>query len=626
MRQRVIIRLAGRDRQTSSTLDVERESEPSFVPFTHTPFVSRALRAVALGLACLSVSPALARRALPPETAQVPILRPAESLEGNFLAAYIAGAARDTTAAATFYREALKEDSRNPELLERAFVSFLADGSMQEAFRAAERLAQRDSANGLAHLALGVRELKARQYAKAREHLNKGGPGRAADLTSTLLTAWALAGAGDGKRALETADKLKGERTYNVFRDYHAGLIAALVGNVPEAERRLKTAYEAEKSTLRVVDAYARFEARQGRKDSALAAYNAFEGLLPRHPLVRDAVAQLEAGKMLGPLVNSAQDGAAEVLYGLGSAGNQQGDELPAIVYLRLCLHLNPDHALALVTLADIFERLKRVDRAIEVFNRIPENSPVRQSADIQIGLGLEQLGKGEEAVKHLEVLMKERPDDIEVITALGNVLRARKRYAEAAEVYSKAVERIGEPNRGHWTLFYFRGSAYERAKQWPKAEADLKKALELVPDSQPSGRSQVLNYLGYSWVDMGININEAFAMLKRAIEINPRDGMIIDSLGWGYYRLGRYDDSVRELEKAVELKPGDPVINDHLGDAYWKVGRKLEARFQWQHAKDSNPEPDDLEKIVAKLEKGIEEDKPAAAESDQLEFKKNGG
>jgi tetratricopeptide (TPR) repeat protein len=415
-------------------------------------------------------------------------------------------------------------------------------------------------------------------------------------------------------------------RTYNVFRDYHAGLIAALVGNVPEAERRLKTAYEAEKSTLRVVDAYARFEARQGRKDAALAAYNTFDGLLPRHPLVRDAVAQLEAGKGLGALVNSAQDGAAEVLYGLGSAGNQQGDELPAIVYLRLCLHLNPDHALALVTLADIFERLKRVDRAIEVFNRIPENSPVRQSADIQIGLGLEQLGKGEEAVKHLEVLMKERPDDIEVITALGNVLRSRKRYAEAAEVYSKAVERIGEPNRGHWTLFYFRGSAYERAKQWPKAEADLKKALELVPDSQPSGRSQVLNYLGYSWVDMGINIDEAFAMLKRAIEINPRDGMIIDSLGWGYYRLGRYDDSVRELEKAVELKPGDPVINDHLGDAYWKVGRKLEARFQWQHAKDSNPEPDDLEKIVAKLEKGIEEDKPAAAESDQVEFKKNGG
>ena len=207
------------------------------MPIAHTPFMNRALLGLALAGTCFIAPPALARRALPAEAVQAPAFQPAESLEGNYLAAYIAGAARDTAAAATFYREALKEDPRNPELLERAFVSFLADGAMQEAFRVAERLMQRDQSNGLAHLALGVRELKVRQYAKAREHLTKGGPGRAADLTSTLLTAWALAGAGDGKRALEVADKLKGERTYNVFRDYHAGLIAALVGNTAEIGR-----------------------------------------------------------------------------------------------------------------------------------------------------------------------------------------------------------------------------------------------------------------------------------------------------------------------------------------------------------------------------------------------------
>ena len=597
------------------------------MPFANMPPMIRALQALALGTACLSAAPALARRALPAETMQAPLFQPAESLEGNFLAAYIAGAARDTAAAATFYRETLKEDPRNPELLERAFVSFLADGSMQEAFRAAERLAQRDKANGLAHLALGVRELRARQYVKARDHLNKGGPGRAADLTSTLLTAWSFAGAGDGKRALEIGRQAQGrahlQRLPRLSCRSDRGLGRQHGRGRAAAESRLRRRRNRPCASWTPMRASNR---AAGARTSALAAYTAFEGLLPRHPIVSDALLQLQAGKTLVPLVTSAQEGAAEVLYGLGSAGNQQGDELPAIVYLRLALYLDPDHALALVTLADIFERLKRVDRAIEVFNRIPDNSPVRQSADIQIGLGLEQLGKGEEAVKHLEGLMKERSDDIEVIMALGNVLRARKRYAEAAEVYTKAVERIGEPNRGHWTLFYFRGSAHERAKQWPKAEADLKKALELVPDAQPGGKSQVLNYLGYSWVDMGLNIDEAFAMLKRAIDLNPRDGMIIDSLGWAFYRLGRYEEAVRELEKAVELKPGDPVINDHLGDAYWRVGRKLEARFQWQHAKDSNPEPDDLAKIVDKLEKGIEQDKPAAAETERAEIKKNGG
>ena len=123
------------------------------------------------------------------------------------------------------------------------------------------------------------------------------------------------------------------------------------------------------------------------------------------------------------------------------------------------------------------------------------------------------------------------------------------------------------------------------------------------------------------------MNIDEAFKMLQRAVELSPRDGMIIDSLGWAYYRLGRYDEAVRELEKAVELKAGDPVINDHLGDAYWRVGRKLEAKFQWNHAKDSNPEHDDLVKILKKVDNGLEDAKPAAAENDPpAPVQKNGG
>jgi tetratricopeptide (TPR) repeat protein len=606
--------------------------EQSFVPHQTTTFLRRRAGALLIAATCVVAgAPALAARDQVARKPQVAAFQPADSLEGNYLSAYVAGASRDTAAAATYYREALKEDARNADLIERAFVSFLADGAMQEGFKSAERLSGKEATSSLAQLALGVRDLKARQYVSARTYLTKGSKGRAADLTATLLTAWAYAGAGDGKKALETVDKLKGERSYTVFRDYHAGLMAELTGNAAEAERRLQSAYEGERNTLRVVDAYGRLLSRRGQKDKAIEVYTGFEAVLPRHPVVLDALSQLRAGKTLGPIVASAQDGAGEVLYGLGAAGNTQGDELPAIIYLRLALHLNPDHPLALVTLADIFERLKQLDRAIEVLNRIPKTSPVRSSADIQIGIGLEQLNRGEEALKHLEALAKERPDDVDVIIAHGNVLRSRKKFAEAADVYTKAVDRIGSPGAGNWTLLYYRGSAYERSKQWAKAEADLKKALELIPETQPSGRAQVLNYLAYSWVDNGQNIDEAFKMLRRAVELSPRDGMIIDSLGWAYFRLARYDDAVRELEKAIELKPGDPVINDHLGDAYWKVGRRLEARFQWQHAKDSSPEPEDLVKIEQKLAHGVpEEDKPAAAENrpagDAPMETKNGG
>jgi tetratricopeptide (TPR) repeat protein len=593
------------------------------VPSLKTFSARRGLTALVFAAAALAVLPARA--------AQDPteVVEPAESLEGNFLSAYIAGAARDTAAATTFFREAIKADPRNQELLERAFVAFLADGAMQEAFRAAERLVGRDESNGLAQFALGVRALKAKQYVAARASLARGGRGRQADLTATLLTAWAHVGAGEGKKALEAVDRLKNERAFNQFREYHAALIAEVTGNAAEAERRYKAAYEGERNTLQVVDAYGRFEARRGNKDAALKIFTAFDEAVPRHPMARAAIEQLKSGKPLTPAITDALEGAAEVLYGLGVVGTSQGDELTAIIYLRLATYLNPGHELALVTLADVYERLKRYDRANDILARIPKPSPIRPSAEIAMGQNLELMERGEEAVKHFQTMMKERPGDVEVIIALGNVLRSRKRFDEAAEIYTKAVEKIGTPDRSHWTLFFYRGTSYERAKQWVKAEADLQKALELVPDSQTTGRAQVLNYLAYSWVDQGLNIDEAFKMLQRAVELSPRDGMIIDSLGWAYYRLGRYEDAVRELEKAVELKAGDPVINDHLGDAYWKVGRKLEAKFQWTHAKDSNPEHEDLVKILRKIDHGLDEANPAAAVNtppQPIGSSKNGG
>lgn len=575
----------------------------------------RTASALALLLATGLVPGAYA--AQPKETISSPAgdYEPAESLEGNFLSAYIAGAARDTTAAATFYREAVRADPRNAELVERAFISLLADGALPDAFRQAEKLVARDPTNGLANLSLGVRQIKASQWSAARQNFSRSGRGAATDLTATLLTAWSFAGAGDGKKALDTVNKLRGERYYNTFRDYHAGLIAAVTGDDKEAEARLKAAYEGDRNTLRIVDAYARQEASMGRTDVAIQAYSDFDKLSPRHPLVRDALDKLKAGKPLGKLVTNAQEGAAEVLYGLGSAGSTQGDELPAVIYLRLALYLWPDHGLARLTLADTLDRMKQPERANEAYAQIPANSPLKLNSDIQIGLNLEQMGKSDEALAQLNAAMKAHPDDIDVITALGNVQRARKQYAEAAQSYTRAIDLIGDrPVTNYWTTYYFRGVAYERAKQWPKAEADLKKALSLVPDSQPAAKAQVLNYLGYSWVDQNMNIDEAFKLLQQAADSAPRDGMIVDSLGWAYFRLGRWDDAVRELEKAVELKPGDPTINDHLGDAYWRAGRRLEGKFQWQHAKDLNPEPDDLAKINEKLKDGLPEtSKPTA-------------
>ena len=539
------------------------------------------------------------------------VARPFEvgsSLSGNFLAAIVANSERDTFAASTFFREALRDDPRNRDLAERALIAALANGNMPEAYSLAGNVLAHDRKNAVANLTRGVQQMQAHQYSNARAAFGKDAANRQTDIKSILLTAWTYAGAKDTRRALATLDKLHGEG-FSVLRDYHAALIADLGGNKAEAERRFKAVLNSEHTVLRLIDAYARFLSSHGDNETARRLYKAFDEAVPNHPLVVAALADIDAGKPLNPFVRNAEEGAGEVLYGLVAlGGGRQGDELAALIYLRLSLALAPNNTLTTFTLADIYERLKQEEAAIDLYDSVPETDPLRVNADVQASLLLETLGKTKEANEHLQAVVDAHPKDADALTALANLQRSRKLFTESAATYSRALALQQQPEKNQWLLYYYRGIANERGKNWPGAEHDLKKALELNPD-QPL----VLNYLGYSWVDQGVNLDEAFRMLRRAVDLKGRDGYIVDSLGWAYYRLGRYDEAVNELEKAIDLKPSDPVINDHLGDAYWHVGRKLEAQFQWNHARDLGADPDDMPRILDKIKNGLS-DKPAVA------------
>ncbi len=580
-------------------------------------------------------------------SAQVPT--PSElsrvSPAGNYLAAREAGSERDSGAAAAYYRAALKSDPKNPELLERAFLSVLSDGEIEDAVKLADRIVQVDHGHRIARLVLGVRAIKQKQYPAARQHLAQSVRGPIADLTATLLSAWTFYGSNEVKPAVETIDRLAGPDWYAIFKDLHAGLILDLANNKKEAGKRLERAYKLDSNALRAVQAYGNWASRSASRDEALkvfqdfdkvmprhplaveaygnwASRNAsrdealkifqdFDKILPRHPLVVEAVRDINKGNKLPPLVQNPQAGAAEALYGLGASLGRQGGEDLALVYLQLAIYLAPEQPLALLSLADLYENLKKPQLAIKAYQRVPEDSSLRRNAEIQLAVDLDALDRTEEAKSHLDKLVAARPNDLEAVVALGNLLRGRKQFKACADVYGKGIDMISKPDKQNWLIFYFRGICYERSKQWDRAEADLKKALELYPD-QP----HVLNYLGYSWVDQGINLDDGMRMIKRAVEQRPDDGYIVDSLGWAFYRIAKYDDAVKNLERAVELKPEDPTINDHLGDAYWKVGRTLEAQFQWSHARDLNPEPEDLKKIEEKLKAGLLDETSSAAEA----------
>jgi Flp pilus assembly protein TadD len=274
---------------------------------------------------------------------------------------------------------------------------------------------------------------------------------------------------------------------------------------------------------------------------------------------------------------------------------------------------------MALLSLADLYEGVKKPELAIKIYERVPAASPMRRNAEIQRALDLDSLDRTDEAKAILEKLVAENSTDLEAVTALGNVQRGRKQFAECADAYSKGIDSIKTSEKPNWVIYYFRGICFERSKQWPKAELDMKTALELSPD-QPL----VLNYLGYSWIDQGVHLDDGMKMIQRAVEQRADDGYIVDSLGWAYYRIGNYEEAVKHLERAVELKPEDPTINDHLGDAYFRIGRVLEARFQWSHARDLKPEAEDLPKIEDKLKTGVLEEPSSAAAAERA--KKPGG
>ncbi|OYU48620.1 MAG: hypothetical protein CFE31_09200 [Rhizobiales bacterium PAR1] len=577
---------------------------------------------------------ALATAALLLGLAQASAATPAEratsgyGASGLFLAGVVANTEHDTAAAAEYFREALKADPRNAGLMDQAFIAALVDGNLDEAFKLADRLVRQDRTQALAQVALGVKALGARQFDKARVSFERaGGNSRTEpDLTIALLRAWAQVGAGDVGAALQGVDRFK-QNELRGYRDFFGGLISEVGKRQNEAETRLASAFKSDVGVMRVVDAYARILSRQGKIPEAKEVIAQWRARNPAQPYLSRQIEALDKGESLPPLVSTVSEGAAEVFYGLGVVGSASRDPMTAVIYLQFARYLNPKDEVIAVTLAEFFEQLRQNARAASLYELVPASSPLANRAAIGRAAALERLEKSDEAINVLQTLLAAHPDDLEAADTLGAILRSKKRWADSVKVYDVALKSVAKLEQRHWPLLFGRAIGYERSKQWDKAEPDFLGALDLLPvkprsPREAAERAQVMNYLAYSWVDNHMNIDKSFDMLREAVAFAPGDGAIVDSLGWAFYRLGKFEDAVRELERAIMLKAGDPTINDHLGDAYWKVGRKREARFKWSQTLTLNPEPEEIEKIKKKLDLGLEEGPAANAAAP----KPNGG
>jgi tetratricopeptide (TPR) repeat protein len=557
------------------------------------------------GLTPLLAAAALAGVAAMPAHAAISKNSGDASFAGSYLAGRNADQQRDMNAAIGFYRSALKFEPDNDILTERVLLLTLAKGDMEGAFALAQRLISLVDSDAPARLVLAVQAAKAGHTDIANAQLDKIVPSELSTVTVGLLRAWMQYGDGKVDDAIKTVAALNGPDWYGVFKDLETALILDAAGRTSEAVAPVKRAYASNSSVRGIVLAYARVMARAGQHDEAVRALTAIDGENPHTPAVRQLLSQLKAGDTPSPQVSSAASGMADALFDIGLViGTDDGPELP-VAYLRLSTYLAVNDYTATVAMGDVFQSVGRCDEAVKLYEEVPESAIIRRDADLEAGRCLARLGKVDDGVKLVTKVVDADPTDIDAVTQLGDIYRSAKRLQDAATAYSRGIDAVKDPAAAGWGIYFDRAIAYTGLNQWPAAQADLKQSLALNPD-QP----EVLNYLGYSWVDRNENLDEALAMIKKAVSLQPTDGLIIDSLGWAYHRLGRNADALSELESAVSQPDGtggDPIVNDHLGDVYWAVGRKREAYFQWSHARDYHPDKADLPRILAKLEHGLD-------------------
>jgi tetratricopeptide (TPR) repeat protein len=524
------------------------------------------------------------------------------SSAGNYLAGRQAAKDRDFGAASDLLGLALRETPSDEELLQRTFLAKLSQGRIGESTELARRIVGKDTVAPLASLVLIVESVKSGSYDAALTALAQFPDRGFSGFMKPLLTAWVEAGKGRADAAFEALEPLRRQSGLRVLYELHAALIADVLGRTAEAADHYKRAIEASpRATLRVVEGLGRHLERTGEAEKAKALYRSYMGENPDSVVLEPALARIGSGARPPLLAANASEGVSEALFDIASTMTRDNSAQIALIYGQLAIHLRPDFDLAQMLVGGILESMDRYGEAIDVYSAIPAKSPLRWSARLRIAGNLEALKRDADAIALLRQLSQDDPSRPEAFVSLGDLYRANKEFKLSVAAYDQALKVIGPIQQRHWTILYSRGISLERSQQWERAERDFQRALELNPE-QP----YVLNYLGYSWVDQGLNLDKAKKMIERAVELRPNDGYIIDSLGWVLYRLRDFAGAVEKLERAVELRPQDPTINDHLGDAYWRVGRYNEARFQWHRALVLQPEPEMVSAIEAKLQRGL--------------------
>lgn len=539
------------------------------------------LAAAGLALASCATEPP------PPRTAAV---------YADHLVGRLANLRLDHAAATDRYFSALSRDPGNETLLNGAVTAALASGDVTRA-RQATRMAPRTGAPAYAHVIRAVDHLNAGRWRQADADLVAAEGSAAEELVARMTLVWARAAEGRVDDVIVELTPLAAIRPYGSLFGYQQALALDYAGRDADALAAYRNAAAGGMFLPPGVERHADLLVRTGATAEASALLNTDTNRV--NPALVAALARVEAGQPVSTARVTPASGAAVGLYGLAAVFQQERDSTNALAALTIALMLDPNLDAARLMFAQIQSDLGHGDLARTALDQITPPSPYAPSARVMQAWVLVDQGREDEALALARAGAE--AGDLRSKRALADMYRNLERYGDAEALYSELLE----ANPRDWRLHFARGAARERLNRWPEAEGDMRRALEISPD-QP----EVLNYLGYMWIDRGEHMQEGLAMIQRAVELRPASGAIIDSLGWAYFKLGDYAQALDYLEQAVQIEPADPTLNEHLGDVYWRLDRRIEARFQWRRA--LTLDPDNVPAIEAKIENGLPDEPPA--------------
>lgn len=543
------------------------------------------------------------------------------SLYGAYLAGRVANIRNDFPAAVEYYKIVLDKKPDSSEINNWVYVLMTASGNLDEAATYAQREIDNKKFGVMAPLVVASYAFKHGDYPRVHEVLKVKNDKVYHELVYPFLDAWAYAGENNEEEAQKALDKIETKGAdIQTLKLFHKGLIYDYFGKPDEASKQFEkiiTQYPQEMS-FRKLEVIADFYVRNNNLPMAEMLTQKYVNDSSLSVLLSDIKDRVEQRKVDPSIaIDTVQKGVADVMFSLNVMFRlARIDNMFAILFNGMSIYLNPDYDATKISMASVLESNGYIDIANNYYRQVKPDSGYYYIAQTRIVLNLHKKKKLEEAKEVLGNLLKSYPQDAQLWSEYGNILNSLDDYKGAIDAYQKSLSLLPENDKNNWSIMYALAVTYDQNGEKEKGEEVLLKTLDLSDRD-----ALVLNYIGYSWLEEGKNVDEAASMILEAYNKYPLDGHIVDSVGWLFYHIGNYAKAVEYLEQASDMNPANAVISDHLGDAYWQFGRKNEAGFQWRHALVLKEDSDmiDTKKIKAKIDDGIPEAQPYTLSDEDL-------